>query len=163
MSWYTDPPAHYVILRLGEKSPASSLSNLRPSDVKNQLVGTRVGILKPFNEVIYHSGTNQKDIYFAVVEVSIGNRNTGIVASSQNAVISRMTQVFFLNSDHNGVYCFSPDPREWCLESPYSTDDSTIALSLHDPSTVRAIIGENILYSAELSSQLIPPNKQVIS
>jgi hypothetical protein len=144
MSWYTAPPAKYVILRLGEKSPAFSNCGVKPSDVKNQLIGTRVSLLKPFNEIVYHSASSQKDYSFTVVEVSLGNKskNGSNPARSETAVISRMTQVFLSNSNQNGVFCLSPDPKDWFLDSPYSEDDSALALRLHDPSTVRCIIGD---------------------
>jgi hypothetical protein len=142
MSWYTAPPAQFVILRLGEKSPAFSNSGIKPSDVKNQLIGTRVGILKPFDEVIYHSASSQKDYAFTVVEVSLGNKNASNLARSETAVISRMTQVFVSNSNQIGVFCFSPEPSDWCLDSPYTDEDSALALRFHDPSTVRSILGD---------------------
>ena len=146
MSWFTAPPAQYVILRLGEKSPAFSTGGIKPSDVKNQLIGTKVGTLKPFNEVVYKSASNQKDFSFTVVEVSLGNKNASYLARSETAVISRMTQVFLSNSNQNGVFCFSTYSRDFCLHTPYSDDDSALALRMHDPSTVRSILGNTLTF-----------------
>lgn len=147
MSWYSAPPAHYVILRLGENSAAFLNSGIKPSDVKNQFIGTRVATLKPHNELVYHSASNQKEFSFTVAEVSLGNKNAPGLARSEAAVISRMTQVFLSNSNQNGVFCFSPDPRDCCLNSPYSDDDSAVALGLHDPSTIRSILGDFLLFT----------------
>ena len=138
MSWYTISPAQYVIL-----IPSASFhSIIRPSDIRDQLIGTCVGIEEPLNTVRYVSKRNKVSI-FRVAEVSIGSRDVSSNSSTRdNATISRTTQVFLVKFKNERVYSFSSNAKDWSFVCPYSQEDAAIALRLHDPCIVSSLLGE---------------------
>ena len=138
MSWYTISPAQYVIL-----IPSASFhSIIRPSDIRDQLIGTCVGIEEPLNTVRYVSKRNKVSI-FRVAEVSIGSRDVSSNSSTRdNATISRMTQVFLVKFKNERVYSFSSNAKDWSFVCPYSQEDAAIALKLHDPCIVSSLLGD---------------------
>lgn len=142
MSWYTIPPAEYVILALKGLSSSDSNESIRPCDVRNNLIGFKVGTKQPFNEVRYPSN-NSAVIIFEVVEISIG-RMTQSFLSNIEAVVTRNTQIFLVRSGKSKNYrmlCFSPGSSSWHLDVPYSESDCLVALKLHDPTVVSSMIG----------------------
>ena len=138
MSWYTIPPAQYVILI----PPASFHSSIRPSHIRDQLIGTCVGIEEPLNTVRYVS-KRIKVCIFRVAEVSIGSRDVSYDASiRENAIITRTTQVFVVKFKNERVYSFSSNAKDWSFVCPYSQEDAAIALRLHDPCIVSSLLGQ---------------------
>ena len=138
MSWYTISPAQYVILI----PPGSFHSSIRPSHIRDQLIGTCVGIEEPLNTVRYVYKRNKVCI-FRVAEVSIGSRDVSSdVSIRENALISRTTQVFFVKFKNERVYSFSSNAKDWSFVCPYSQEDAAIALRLHDPCIVSSLLGE---------------------
>jgi hypothetical protein len=137
MSWYTIPPAQYVILI----PPSSFCSSTRPSDIRDQLIGTRVGTEEPSNTVRYVPKKN-KVYVFKVAEVSTGNKEFSSTQSmTVDAVISRTTQVFLVRSKNERVYSFSSNAKDWRFVCSYSQENSALALRLHDPCIVSSLLG----------------------
>lgn len=143
MSWYKSSSASYVILRLDESSQSQTNIGLRPCEIRNQLIGIRIGTGHPCNKVIYRL-SSRKQYSFDVLEVNVGKNPSATTDQTETAYVSRETQVFILKTDNKGIYSFSPHPREWCLECNYSEEDSSIALGIHDCSTVSSIIGDKL-------------------
>lgn len=144
MSWYTVPSAEYVILRVSDKS-LHAPNTTRPCDIRNQLVGAKVGTKEPFNEVRYIS--SQRTFFYEVIEISTNKRTQ---SDNEVALISRTTQIFVTNLEKwecKDIFCFSPQERSWELLCPYSEEDFLLALQLHDPTVVSSLLGDlNNLY-----------------
>ena len=143
MSWYTTPAAEYIILALNDASSSSSSLSIRPCDVRNYLIGFKVGNKQPLNEVSY-SPNKKKPVSFEVVEVSVGCK-TKELRSNIEAVVTRSTQVFLIRlrqSSQNRMFCLSPSSSSWYLDIPYSERDCLVALKLHDPTVASSIIGD---------------------
>ena len=173
MSWYCISPAHYIVLisstpplPAAASSSSSSLSlpsipatpfpsSVKPSDIRDQLIGTRVGLGEPFNVVKYVSKRN-KVFLFQVVEVSCGSRSSSTKPTTSNdALVSRMTQVFLVKSKNERVYSFSSNAQDWRFVSPYSQEDAAIAVRLHDPCIVSTLLGNSDCdYLPDLTSML---------
>lgn len=137
MSWYTIPPAQYVILI----PPSSFSSSTRPSNIRDQLIGTRVGTEEPLNTVRYAPNKKKKYV-FKVAEVFIGNKEfSSTESTSEDAVISRTTQIFLVRSKNERVYSFSPNANDWRFVCSYSQEHSALALRLHDPCIVSSLLG----------------------
>ena len=143
MSWYTTPSAEYIILALNDTSSSSSSLSIRPCDIRNYLIGFKVGNKQPFNQVVY-SPNKKKNVSFEVVEVSVGCK-TNVLRSNVEAVVTRSTQIFLIRSgqsNENRMFCLSPASSSWYLEIPYSERDCLVSLKLHDPTVASSIIGD---------------------
>ena len=161
MSWYTIEPARTVILRLEDCSLFHLHSNIRPCDVRNQLLGSKVGTRQPFNLVQYNVN-KKRTITFKVIDVKIGrecdtlnddirNRDGDIVA-----IINSNTQLFLTHteqseqskqlkqSESSRIFCFSPHASTLYFHDINSEVENVLSLRLHDPTVVSIITGKNI-------------------
>ena len=174
MSWYTIEPARTVILRLEDCSLFHLHSNIRPCDVRNQLLGTKVGTRQPFNLVQYNVN-KKRTITFKVIDIKIGRECDNLNDNIRNrdgdivAIINSNTQIFLTHteqskqleqsqqlkqlkqSESSRIFCFSPHASTLYFHDINSEVENVLSLRLHDPTVVSIITGKTYFRTKSLS------------
>lgn len=190
ISWYSYPSANYVILSINDNTSSSnekntnnnnnnisrdnnlfsSINHIKPCDIRNQLLGTKISSKPYHNEVKYMIPS--KVINFQVLKISTSSsssfqknenrENSEVITTKEKsteaiskmddayeAVITRTTQIFIAQSDQlnaDMIFSFSHNTNDWMMSNAYSREHVEVALSIHDPTLVSTLLGTSILF-----------------
>lgn len=144
MSWYSTPSAKYVVISLDHDYHKNSIAitNVRPCDIRKQLIGFKVSTIHPYNKVKYQS--NGKVIHLKVITISVTYDTDERVLEGY---ISRDSQLFIVRSQCNMAFSFSYDYNNWCFDSHYDENHISRAIHIHDPVLVSTMLGNFFYHS----------------